>query len=58
MPLALACPDKYSTLFDSQSKKIAFLIQVATRFKLTNVSMLELRVEIYRPEAYFEAITA
>ena len=57
-PLALACPDKYFTLLDSKSKKIAFLLQVATRFNLTNVSIVESRVEIYRPVACFEAITA
>ena len=58
LPLALACPDKYFTLLDSKSKKVAFLLQVVTRFKLTNVSMIESRVEIYKPEACFEAITA
>ena len=49
IPLAIACPERKVTLIDSNSKKTAFLRQVAIELDLTNISVHCGRVEQYHP---------
>lgn len=45
IPLALACPDRHFTLIDSNGKKARFLFHVVHTLRLTNVSVINERVE-------------
>jgi 16S rRNA (guanine527-N7)-methyltransferase len=58
IPLAIARPDLAVTLLDSNGKKVAFLKQAVIELGLTNVQVISARVEDYRPEAIFAAITS
>ncbi|MFQ6274310.1 16S rRNA (guanine(527)-N(7))-methyltransferase RsmG [Coxiella burnetii] len=57
IPLAFACPEKKFTLIDSKAKKTAFLLQAASRFKITNATIIQERVGSYQPGFYFDTIT-
>ena len=58
IPLAIACPDLYVVLLDSNAKKAAFLQQAAIELALPNISVHCGRVEQYHPKFGFSAITA
>ncbi|HRF12983.1 MAG: 16S rRNA (guanine(527)-N(7))-methyltransferase RsmG [Candidatus Accumulibacter phosphatis] len=58
IPLAIARPDLRVVLLDSNSKKTAFLQQVAIELGLANVAVHCGRVEAYRPTARFSVISA
>ncbi len=58
IPLAIARPDLRVTLLDSNSKKTAFLQQVAIELALPNISVHCGRVEQYHPPIGFSAITS
>lgn len=58
IPLAIARPDLEVTLLDSNGKKVAFLKQAVIELGLKNVQVISARVEDYRPEAFFAAITS
>ncbi len=58
VPLAVARPDLRVTLLDSNSKKAAFLRQVAIELDLPNIAVHCGRVEQYRPPAKFSAIVS
>ena len=58
IPLAIARPDLRVVLLDSNSKKTAFLQQVAIELGLANVAVHCGRVEAYRPAARFSVISA
>ncbi len=58
IPLAIALPALRVVLVDSNSKKTAFLQQVAIELGLTNIAVHCGRVEEYRPAAGFALITA
>ncbi len=58
IPLAIARPDWQLFLLDSNHKKTTFLRQVIAELKLTNVTVLTERVELYKPEAPFQIITS
>lgn len=58
IPLAIVRPDWQFVLLDSNQKKTAFLRQALLELKLTNVSVVTDRVELYRPEAPFHIITS
>ncbi|MEF8699199.1 MAG: 16S rRNA (guanine(527)-N(7))-methyltransferase RsmG [Candidatus Accumulibacter sp. UW20] len=58
IPLAIACPQLQVVLLDSNSKKTAFLQQVAIELGLSNIAVHCGRVEAYRPATRFAAITA
>ena len=56
IPLALIYPDKSVTLLDSNGKKTRFLTQVTIELGLTNVSVVQSRVEAF--EGRFDCIVA
>ncbi|MGL4604661.1 MAG: 16S rRNA (guanine(527)-N(7))-methyltransferase RsmG [Iodobacter sp.] len=58
IPLAIVRPDWQLFLLDSNHKKTTFLRQVIAELKLTNVTVLTERVELYKPEAPFQIITS
>ncbi|RZA15689.1 MAG: 16S rRNA (guanine(527)-N(7))-methyltransferase RsmG [Lysobacteraceae bacterium] len=58
IPLAIATPGLHVTLVESNGKKARFLREVGRQLKLANVSVAESRIEAYRPDAAFDAITA
>ena len=58
IPLAIARPELRVVLLDSNSKKTAFLQQVAIELGLANIAVHCGRVEAYRPAAGFAAIAA
>lgn len=45
IPLALACPDRHFTLIDSNGKKARFLFHVVHTLRLSNVTVVNERVE-------------
>jgi 16S rRNA (guanine527-N7)-methyltransferase len=45
LPLAIVRPDVSATLFESNRRKASFLLEVASRLTLPNVTVLETRVE-------------
>ena len=49
IPLAICLPDISFTLLDSNGKKARFMRQVVMDFKLTNVEIVQTRVENYHP---------
>lgn len=58
IPLALAYPDLHFTLLDSNGKKIRFVTQAVAELGLTNVDVIQSRVEAIQPAGRFETITA
>jgi len=56
IPLAIAYPEKHFTLIDSAGKKTRFLFQVAQQLKLSNVEVLNCRVEAYQPNKKYDAV--
>ena len=50
IPLALALPDKHFVLLDSNNKKTRFLFYVITTLKISNVEIINQRVENYNPQ--------
>jgi len=57
IPLALARPDLLFTLLDSNGKRTRFMQQVVTSLGLTNVRVIQCRVEQYR-DTPFDCITS
>jgi 16S rRNA (guanine527-N7)-methyltransferase len=53
IPLALLLEDWHFTLLDSNGKKTRFLIQAKSELALTNVEIVQARVEDYKPEHRF-----
>ena len=58
IPLAIASPSLQVTLVESNGKKARFLREAVRQLKLANVQVAESRIEAFRPEAQFDAITA
>ena len=56
IPLALARPDLSVAVLDSNGKKTRFLRQAVLELPLTNVEVIEARVEAYRPEQPFQTV--
>jgi 16S rRNA (guanine527-N7)-methyltransferase len=56
IPLAIANPDKHFYLLDSLGKRIRFLNQVKSELKLTNITMIQSRVEDYQPEEKLDGV--
>jgi len=54
IPLAIACPEREFVLLDSSSKKLRFVQQTLGVLNLDNVTLVNTRVEEYRPEALFD----
>jgi len=49
LPLAIARPELEFTLLDSNGKKVRFIKQVVISLQLTNVDVVQSRVESFRP---------
>ena len=58
IPLALCYPDKRIVLLDSNGKKTRFLLEAQRVLNLTNVEIVQTRVEHYQSEALFDIIVS
>ena len=58
IPLALARPDFAFTLLDTNAKKTRFVTQAIHELKLENVTVVQERVEKYRPPHTFATLIA
>ena len=58
IPLAIATPSLRVTLVESNGKKARFLREAVRKLGLANVDVVESRIEAYRPDTTFDAITA
>ena len=58
IPLAIARPDLCVTLLDSNGKKTRFLEAVKRTLHLTNINIVQMRVESYRFAQGFDTITS
>jgi 16S rRNA (guanine527-N7)-methyltransferase len=56
VPLAIANPQQQFVLLDSNGKKIRFLQEVKQRLQLTNVELVQSRIQDYRPETPFSDV--
>lgn len=56
IPLAIAQPEKKFTLLDSNGKKIRFLQEVKRQLSLTNLEIVQVRVENYHPDQGFDTV--
>jgi 16S rRNA (guanine527-N7)-methyltransferase len=56
IPLAIAKPNKQFTLLDSSGKKTKFLMQVKIELNLSNIEIVQSRVENYVPETCFDIV--
>lgn len=54
--LAIACPQQRWVLLDSQTKKIRFLRQVVLTLQLSNIAIIQARVETFQPNQLFDTI--
>jgi len=58
IPLAVANPDKTFVLLDSAMKRTRFVTQVVGELGLTNVEVVQSRIEAYEPEQAFDTIVS
>ncbi len=58
LPLAIAAPKTEWVLLDSNAKKTRFLIQAVAELRLSNVTVIQSRVEEYRHTESFDMVTA
>lgn len=58
IPLAIACPAIAFTLLDSNGKKTRFLQQAVAELKLSNVAVVNSRVEQFAAEPRFDQVTS
>ena len=56
IPLALALPDTRWTLLDSRGKRARFLQEVVNQLGLERITVVQQRVEHYRPEENFDTL--
>ncbi|MDF2529753.1 MAG: Ribosomal small subunit methyltransferase [Gammaproteobacteria bacterium] len=56
IPLAIWHPNAQFTLLDSNSKKTRFLVQASHELGLNNITVVNSRVEKYKPEQLFDAV--
>ncbi|MFK5914633.1 MAG: 16S rRNA (guanine(527)-N(7))-methyltransferase RsmG [Woeseiaceae bacterium] len=57
IPLAIVFPERHFTLLDSNNKKTRFVVQAAAELELSNVDVVQSRVEEYEAKASFDTIT-
>ncbi len=57
IPLAVCFPDKQFVLLDSNGKKIRFITQASYQLTITNVKLVQDRIENYKPNDCFNTIT-
>lgn len=58
IPLALCCPDKRFVLLDSNGKKTRFLQEALRVLNLSNVEIVQTRVEQYQPDTLFDTVVS
>ncbi|HSH41814.1 MAG TPA: 16S rRNA (guanine(527)-N(7))-methyltransferase RsmG [Arenicellales bacterium] len=58
IPLAIAEPGREFVLLDSRRKRVQFLLYACSELGLGNVSVVESRIEKYRPDGNFGTLTA
>lgn len=58
IPLAIAQPEKHFTLLDSNGKKVRFLQEVKRQLGITNLEIVQFRVENYHPTQGFDTVTS
>ena len=58
IPLAIALPAYRFTLLDSLARRTRFLSYVVASLGLTNVEVVQARMQAYRPACQFDTITA
>lgn len=58
IPVAIACPERVTTVLDSNQKKSAFLTQVVAELGLRNTQVVHQRVQDYRPVAGFDVVVS
>lgn len=56
IPLAIVFPERQIDLLDSNSKKTRFLIQAKADLGLSNVQVIQQRVEQYAPEILYDGV--
>ncbi len=56
IPLAIAFPDKQFSLLDSNGKRTRFLQQVKVELKLSNINILQSRVEEHKPDNGYDGV--
>lgn len=56
VPLAIYYPQKQFTLLDSNGKKTRFLLQAVSELEISNVAVVQSRVENYQTATCFDAI--
>lgn len=56
--LGIANPELHCTLLDSSGKKTRFLTQAVIELKLTNIEVVQSRIEDYRPAMLFDDIVS
>jgi 16S rRNA (guanine527-N7)-methyltransferase len=56
--LAITKPELKVTVMDSVNKKTTFMQQVKSELELTNLNVVNSRVEDYQPTTLFEAVTS
>jgi len=57
IPLAIVFPDRQFTLLDSNNKKTRFVVQAVSELELSNVDVVQSRVEEYEANELFDTIT-
>lgn len=58
IPLAIAQPQRRFVLLDSNGKKVRFLNEVKRQLALTNLEVVQFRVENYHPNQGFDTVTS
>lgn len=58
IPLAIAQPQRQFVLLDSNGKKVRFLNEVKRQLALTNLEVVQFRVENYHPPQGFDTVTS
>ncbi len=58
IPLAIMLPNCQLSLLDSNGKKTRFLFQVKTQLGLSNVDIIESRVETYQPPVRYDCVVS
>ena len=56
IPLAIVFPERQFTLLDSNNKKTRFVVQAVSELELSNVDVVQSRVEEHKPDASFDTI--
>lgn len=56
IPLSLVFPDQHWTLLDSNGKKIRFLLQVKAELQLSNVEIVQARIDDYKPQQCYDGL--